>query len=117
MFKFLLSIWDNQFDYFDFNFLLYTSKHDQQPTAAAVYFLSRGLDKREDTTDYHSLGTVLALKTGWVAKHHDLTGPHTNLVLQVDMLNMNKISSLQSLPIVNTVIDYNQNQWVANDVL
>lgn len=26
-------------------------------------FSSPGLDKREDTTDYHSLGTVLALKT------------------------------------------------------
>ena len=26
-------------------------------------FLSPGLDKREDTTDYHSLGTVLPLKT------------------------------------------------------
>lgn len=65
----------NLTNYFDFNFLL-----DQN--------LSPGLDKREDTTDYHSLGTVLPLEMPWVAKHHELTGLHTKLVLQVDMLNL-----------------------------
>lgn len=72
-------------DYLDFNFLLEHSiikwcmSHNLNNKYCNCQqllfcFLSPGLDKREDTTDYHSLGTVLTLKTSWLAKHHDLTG-------------------------------------------